>query len=148
MTNYILSQFLYESKNSAIDVINRIAFLFFHFKISKRIGTLSVLPYFKVQVVSGRIAGGTDITDDFALFHFLPYGHADRGTVGIQGVKSIVMVYLDIVSIPAAPSVDGIGNGDCAICRCQNRCTTRSADIGSAVVGNFSSKGVLTVSKP
>ena len=85
---------------------------------------------------------------DFALFHFLPYGHADRGTVGIQGVKSIVMVYLDIVSIPAAPSVDGIGNGDCAICRCQNRCTTRSADIGSAVVGNFSSKGVLTVSKP
>lgn len=87
MTNYILSQFLYESKNSAIDVINRIAFLFFRFKISKRIGTLSVLPYFKVQVVSGRIAGGTDITDDFALFHFLPYGHADRGTVGIQGVK-------------------------------------------------------------
>ena len=60
-------------------------------------------------MVSGRIAGGTDITDDFALFHFLPYGHADRGTVGIQGVKSIVMVYLDIVSIPAAPSVDGIG---------------------------------------
>ena len=58
-----------------------------------------------MQVVSGRIAGGTDITDDFALFHFLPYGHADRGTVGIQGVKSIVMVYLDIVSIPPQVSM-------------------------------------------
>ena len=94
MTNYILSQFLYESKNSTIDIINRIAFLFFRFKISKRIGTLSILPDFKMQVVSGRIAGGTDISDHFPLFHFLTYGHADRGAVGIQGVKSIIVAYL------------------------------------------------------
>ena len=76
--------------------------LTFRFKISKRIGTLSVLPYFKVQVVSSRIAGGTDIADHFALFHFLTYGHADRGAVGIQGVKSIIVVYLDMISISAA----------------------------------------------
>ena len=101
-----------------------------------------------MQVVSGRIAGGTDIAYHFALFHFLPYGYADRGAVGIQGVKSIVMVYLDMVSIPTAPRVDGICNGDCAICRCQNRCTTRCTNIGSAMIGDFPSKGVLTVSKP
>ena len=111
MTNYILSQFLYESKNSTIDIINRIAFLFFRFKISKRIGTLSILPDFKMQVVSGRIAGGTDISDHFPLFHFLTYGHADRGAVGIQGVKSIIVAYLDMISISTAPRVDGIGNG-------------------------------------
>ena len=98
MTNYILSQFLYESKNSTIDIINRIAFLFFRFKISKRIGTLSILPDFKMQVVSGRIAGGTDISDHFPLFHFLTYGHADRGAVGIQGVKSIIVAYLDMIA--------------------------------------------------
>lgn len=50
-----------------------------------------------MQVVSDRIAGGTDIADHFALFHFLTYGHADRGAVGIQGVKSIIVAYLDMM---------------------------------------------------
>ena len=101
-----------------------------------------------MQVVSGRIAGGTDITDHFALFHLLTYGHADRGTVGIQSVEGIIVIYLDMVSIPTTPRVDGISNGNCSICGRKNGRPARSADIGSAVVGNFPSKGVLTVSKP
>ena len=62
--------------------------------------------------------------------------------------NSIIVAYLDMISISTAPRVDGISNGNCAICRCQNWCTTRRSNIGSAMICNFSSKGVLTVSKP
>ena len=109
---------------------------------------LPTLPDLEVQVISGGITGGADIADDLALLHFLPNGHADGGTMGIQSVISIVVLHLDVVPIPAAPGVDGVGYGDGPIrCRKNGRSFRRS-DVGSAVIGNFSSKGVLTVSKP
>lgn len=130
MTNYILSQFLYESKNSTIDIINRIAFLFFRFKISKRIGTLSILPDFKMQVVSGRIAGGTDISDHFPLFHFLTYGHADRGAVGIQGVKSIIPKSLFWISLTAS----SVGTGKMSMESMRLRSISQSSAIMESLI--------------
>ena len=99
-------------------------------------------------MVAGGISSGAHIADHFALFHFLPHGHADGGTVCIQGFVGIVMSYLDVVSIPAAPRVDGVGNGDGSI-RCgKDRRAARCADIGSVVVSDFPGEGILTVPKP
>lgn len=114
---------------------------------AKGVGALPILPNFKMQMVSGRVAGGTDIADHFALLHFLPHGYADRGTVGIQGVEGIVVVELDMVSIPTAPRIDGVGDGDGAVRSRKDGRSTRSADIGSAVVGNFPGEGVLPVAE-
>ena len=87
-----------------------------------------------MQVVAGGIPSGADITDYLALLHFLPYSHTDRGTMGIQGIEGIVVVYFDVVPIPAAPRVNGVGNGDGTIrCRKNGR-TARSADIGSCLL--------------
>ena len=98
-------------------------------------------------MVSGRISGCTHIADHFALLHFLPHGYADGGAVGIKGFIGIVMLYLDVVSIPAAPRVDGVGDGDDAIRRRKDGRSTRSANIGSVVVGDFPGEGVLPVAE-
>ena len=110
-----------DRKSSSLFFYRLLFSLFLCFEEAKGVSALPILPDLEVQVISGRIAGGADIADYLALLHFLPNGHADGGTMGIQSVISIVVLHLDVVPIPAAPGVDGVGNGDCAICRCQNR---------------------------
>ena len=68
--------------------------------------------------------------------------------MGIQGVMGIVVLHLDVVPIPAAPGVDGVGYGDGPIrCRKDGR-AARSANIGSAMVGNLPGEGIFPVPKP
>ena len=85
--------------------------LLFRLKKAKSVGALSILPHFKMQVVSGRIASGTDISDYFALLHFLTYGCADRGTVSIQSIEGIIVIYLDMISVPTAAARMGVPPG-------------------------------------
>ena len=118
-----------------------------HFKKMESVGTLPILPHLKVEMVSGRASGSAHITNYLALFHFLSYSHADRGTVCIQSVEGIIVVELNVVSIPAAPRVDGVGNGDSTVCCGPNGSFTRCADIGSVVVSDFPCEGILTVPK-
>ena len=99
----------YSRKSSSLFFYRLLFSLFLCFEEAKGVGALPILPDLEVQVISGRIAGGTDIADDLALLHFLPNGHTDGGTVGIQGVIGIVVLHLDVVPIPAAPGVDGVG---------------------------------------
>lgn len=73
-----------------------------------------------------------------------PYG----GTVGIQGVEGIVVIYFDVVSVSSAPGVDSVGDGDGSVCGRKDGGSSRSADVGSAVVGNLPSEGVLPVAEP
>ena len=122
--------------------------LFLYLKETEGVGAFPILPDLEVQVVTGGISGGADVADHLALLHFLPNRHADGRTMGVQGVEGIVVVYLDVVPVPAAPAVDGVGDGDGSVCCGQDGGSARRADVGAAVVGNFSSKGVLTVSKP
>lgn len=86
--------------------------LLFRLEKAKGVGALPILPHLKMQMVAGGISGGTHIADHFALLHFLSHGHADGRTMGVQGVKGIVVIEFDVVSIAAAPRVNGVGNGD------------------------------------
>ena len=65
----------------------------------------------------------------------------------IQGLVGVVMPYLDVVPIPAAPGVDGVGNGNGAVRSRKDGSTAWSADIGSVVVGNFPGEGIFPVAE-
>ena len=86
--------------------------LFLYLKETEGVGAFPILPDLEVQVVTGGISGGADVADHLALLHFLSHGHADGRTMGVQGVKGIVVIEFDVVSIAAAPRVNGVGNGD------------------------------------
>ena len=58
------------------------------------------------------------------------------------------MVYLDVVSISAAPRVDGVGYGDSSVCRCKDGSAFRRGDVGSAVVGNLPGERIFPIAKP
>lgn len=76
--------------------------LFLYLKETEGVGAFPILPDLEVQVVTGGISGGADVADHLALLHFLPNRYADGGTMGVQGIEGIVVVYLDVVPIPAA----------------------------------------------
>ena len=68
--------------------------------------------------------------------------------MGIQRFVGIVVLYLDVVPISAAPGVDGVGNGDGPVRRGQDGGSARRGDVGSAVIGNLPGERVLPVTEP
>jgi len=122
--------------------------LFLYLKETEGVGAFPILPDLEVQVVTGGISGGADVADHLALLHFLPNRYADGGTMGVQGIEGIVVVYLDVVSIPAAPRVDGVGYGDGSVCCGKDGRTFRRGDVGSAMVGDLPGKRIFPVAKP
>ena len=111
--------------------------LFLSLKETEGVGAFPILPDLEVQVVAGGISSGADVADHLALLHFLPNRHADGGTMGVQGVEGIVVVYLDVVPIPAALRIDGVGYGDGSVCCGKDGRTFRRGDVGSAMVGDL-----------
>ena len=84
--------------------------LFLYLKETEGVGAFPILPDLEVQVVTGGISGGSDVADHLALLHFLPNRYADGRTMGVQGIEGIVVVYLDVVPIPAAARM-GVPSG-------------------------------------
>ena len=68
--------------------------------------------------------------------------------MGIQSVEGIVVVYLDVVPIPAAPRIDGVGYGDGSVCCGKDGRTFRRGDVGSAMVGDLPGERIFPVAKP
>ena len=63
-------------------------------------------------------------------------------------VSKVVVVYLDVVSIPAAPRIDGVGYGDGSVCCGKDGRTFRRGDVGSAMVGDLPGERIFPVAKP
>ena len=57
------------------------------------------------------------------------------------------MIQFNMVSIAATPRVDGVGDGDGAVRRRKDGRSPRSANVGSAVIGNLPGEGVLPVAE-
>lgn len=73
-----------------------------------------------MQMVTCGASGAAHIADYFALLHLLTRCDGDGGTVGIQCFHSTAMVYLNLVTIAAAPC-GTIGNSHCAAGGCEDK---------------------------
>ena len=61
------------------------------------VGLGTALPHLQMQVVSGGIAGGAHITDQFALLHILARTGSHRAHVRVQGGIGIAIGHFAVV---------------------------------------------------
>ena len=99
----------------------------------------------KMQMRPCRPAGLTDVGDDLAGFDLLACGHADARAVGVQRGQPAAVVELDVVAVAAAPTVEGVGDGDGAVGGGQDRGAFGHSDVGAAVVAGLAGDRVGAV---
>lgn len=107
----------------------------------------------KMQMWPRRAAGVADVGNDLPGFDLLACGDADARAVRVQCRQSTAVVELDVVAITAAPTVEGVGDSDGAVCSRQDRGAFGHSDVGAfghsdvgaAVVAGFASDRVGAV---
>src|SRR5699024_4993014 len=70
---------------------------------------------------------------------------ADARAVGVEGGQSIAVVEFDVVSVAAAPAVEGVRDGNGAVGGGQDRSAFGHGDVGAAVVADFTGDRVSAV---
>ena len=99
-----------------------------------------------MQMRSRRPAGLADVGDDLAGFDLLACGDTDAGAVRVQSGQPAAVVQLDVVTVTAAPTVQPVGDGHCAVGSRKDRRALWHRDVGTAVVADFAGNRVGTVS--
>lgn len=92
-----------------------------------------------------RPAGVANVSDDLASFDLLAHRDADARAVRIQRGQPAAVVELDVVTIAAAPAVEGVGDGDSAVGGSQDRGALGHGNVGAAVVADLAGDRVGAV---
>src|SRR5215472_11036421 len=94
-----------------------------------RVNRFSVNSDFEMEVRTGRLAGGADLSDGLAARDVLALRHVDRGQVAITGRVAAARVDRNVVAVPAIPLCHDNGSAG----RCRDGRPARRRDIEALV---------------